>query len=111
MIRHYLVSILRDIRFILTEFWTITVHYFLVTYLNLAPPDPSYGRRDVPYSMYEELLRNPPYTTFRELLEVADEETGSKFKVHWQSWYKLKAVPVADLVFVHGLNDYGGRFG
>jgi len=121
-----------QVYFFFLECYHLLLHPILTKYLGIDPWDGTFGRKYVPFSMYEELLDRAPYATWREWCEVAgkdeaelgeekeEEGTGEKKEgelkgrkgpnVFWQCWWKEEGEPSVDVVVVHGLNDYGGRF-
>ncbi|KAJ3043352.1 hypothetical protein HDV00_005356 [Rhizophlyctis rosea] len=70
-----------------------------------APSDPTYGRASLPLHPVEQEMRNAPYTCTDTRLP------SSSHTIYVQTWSLASptAKPVADLINVHGLGDYGGR--
>ncbi|BGP39175.1 hypothetical protein JCM10449v2_003113 [Rhodotorula kratochvilovae] len=85
-------------------------HSLLSQLLHLAPSgDPTWGRAALP--------RGPDEQNIRETHAFRDGRVylhgGKKDWVAYQVWEPTKGAPKreADLVFIHGINDFGGKFG
>ncbi|KAJ3287596.1 hypothetical protein HK104_008528 [Borealophlyctis nickersoniae] len=69
----------------------------------MAAEDLTHGRAALPFSETEKLMRSDPYTT------VQTTVTTQTHTVYCQTWSRSGTQPVADILFLHGLGDYGGR--
>jgi len=76
-----------------------------------GPKDLTCGRAAVPYSEAEQSLRAEPYVCIEHTVPFPTSSDPEGF-VYYQAW----SLPTAarqrdvDVIYVHGLNDYGGRF-
>ncbi|CAH1763725.1 13546_t:CDS:2 [Entrophospora sp. SA101] len=83
------------------------------------PQDLTYGRSALPYSPHEQTLHLPPYIHTHHEIPFSSSTSPilSKLKEHF-IYYQTWQLPITitkqqrnvDILFVHGLNDYGGRF-
>ena len=77
----------------------------ITNFLGLSPAsDPTYGRASLPLHAVEQQMRKEPYTCGDSRVQTDDGHT-----IYVQTWNRKSPTPVADLVNIHGLGDYGGR--
>ncbi|KAG9301783.1 hypothetical protein G9A89_003330 [Geosiphon pyriformis] len=75
-----------------------------------VPKDLTYGRASLGYSPTEQIFRTEPYK--HQSFKVPFPFKGAlEHFIHYQTW-ELSTVKSrhTDFIYVHGLNDYGGRF-
>lgn len=79
--------------------------------LNVPVQDLTYGRELIPISSAEKLLRSEPYVHSEFKLSFPYNGNTNKF-IYYQTWFLPTANVIRDIdiIFIHGLNDYGGRF-
>jgi acylglycerol lipase len=88
-----------------------TLYDILVKLFNLSQKDSTYGRAFLPFSSTEQIVRSPPYFCSEYRLPFPFNGSKDSF-IYYQVW----SLPIAkiqhnvDVLFIHGLNDYGGRF-
>ncbi|TPX69596.1 hypothetical protein SpCBS45565_g02311 [Spizellomyces sp. 'palustris'] len=76
----------------------------LRTTLGLGDYDPTHGRGKLPLNGHEELFHSAPYRT---------TDTTTLFGSHRifsTTWELESSTPVADIIHIHGLHDYGTRW-
>ncbi|KAK9897173.1 alpha/beta-hydrolase [Cystobasidium minutum MCA 4210] len=75
----------------------------------VPPKDPTHGRYDLPYSPREDEIRNDTqrYNTWSGKVHMKGSERDW---IAYQVWDPKEKSVNADLVFCHGINDYGGKF-
>ncbi|CAG8647456.1 1984_t:CDS:2 [Funneliformis mosseae] len=80
-------------------------------FFNLSRRDLTYGRTSLPYSATEKIIRSPPYLSSDHILPFPFNNDQDSF-IYYQVWSlpTAKVQRNVDLLFIHGLNDYGGRF-
>ncbi|ORY91597.1 lysophospholipase [Leucosporidium creatinivorum] len=81
----------------------------LLAQVTRAGADPTFGRSTLPRSPLElALTKDHPW---REGKVLTGKQDGSEW-VSYQVWEPRAGVPLkdADLLFIHGINDYGGKF-
>ncbi|CAG8566028.1 15231_t:CDS:2 [Acaulospora morrowiae] len=82
-----------------------------LNFMKPQPKDLTYGRASIPYSPEEKVLREEPYICTEHNLPFPTSDEPEGF-VYYQAW----SLPTAskqrntDIIYVHGLNEYGGRF-
>ena len=83
----------------------------LLKLFNISQRDSTYGRAFLPFSLTEQIVRSPPYLYSEHRLPFPFNGAKDSF-IYYQVWYlpTAKIQRNADLLVVHGLNDYGGRF-
>src|SRR5438128_116030 len=81
----------------------------------LIQQDLTYGRASLPYSSYEQTLRSSPYihTDYKIPFLSNLKETEGHF-IYYQTWQLPNSITKqernVDVVFIHGLNSYGGKY-
>ncbi|EXX75915.1 uncharacterized protein OCT59_004464 [Rhizophagus irregularis] len=90
--------------------YSILIEPFLKLF-NVSQKDLTYGRAFLPYSPTEQIVRSSPYLYSEYRLPFSFNGAKDSF-IHYQIWYlpTAKVQRNADVLYVHGLNDYGGRF-
>src|SRR4051794_20022014 len=75
---------------------------------NVPLKDTTYGRAFLPFSPTEQIVRSPPYlySEYRLPFPFNGEKDSS---IYYQVWSlpTAKIQRNADVLFIHGLNDYG----
>lgn len=104
----------RDISDSFTNFnrtcYGVLVDPFLKLF-NVSQKDTTYGRAFLPFSPTEQNVRSPPYLHSEYRLPFPFNGVKNS-SIYYQVW----SLPTAkiqrnvDILVVHGLNDYGGRF-
>jgi acylglycerol lipase len=94
----------------LNTFHGILIGPFLELF-NVSQKDLTYGRAFLPFSPAEQVVRSPPYLYSEYRLPFSFNGAKDSF-IYYQVWHlpTAKVQRNADVLFVHGLNDYGGRF-
>ncbi|CAG8452647.1 4299_t:CDS:2 [Scutellospora calospora] len=78
---------------------------------NSPIQDVTYGRELIPISPAEQILRSEPYVHSEYKIPFQFNGKTNKL-IYYQTWSlpTAKVIRDVDIVFIHGLNDYGGRF-
>ncbi|CAG8776456.1 12626_t:CDS:1, partial [Cetraspora pellucida] len=79
--------------------------------LKTPVQDLTYGRDSIPVTPSERILRSDPYVQSEFRIPFPYNSNGNKF-IYYQTWFLPTANVIrdVDVFYVHGLNDYGGRF-
>ncbi|KAK4055650.1 hypothetical protein OIV83_000196 [Microbotryomycetes sp. JL201] len=87
-----------------------SLRQLLTPLLGPAHNDPTCGRAALPRSPEETKIRSH-YTSYDGAVELQPDKPGTEF-IRYQIWYPNHDVrhKHADLLFIHGINDYGGKF-
>lgn len=104
----------------LSIFTSVILYPFLELIRLRSPPvDPTFGRYTLPFSPYEQLIRDDPSYTcwdarvFLDRSGRAVEEKTNRwvwYQVWWNEAAAAKKGVKTDLCFCHGISDYGGSF-
>ncbi|RHZ80350.1 hypothetical protein Glove_137g154 [Diversispora epigaea] len=79
--------------------------------INLPPKDSTFGRASLPLNFYEEILRSEPYVHTECKIPFPFNGATDSF-IYYQTWFlpTTKFQRNTDILYIHGLNEYGGRF-
>ncbi|KAK4057968.1 hypothetical protein OIO90_001187 [Microbotryomycetes sp. JL221] len=86
------------------------VRQLLTPLLGSPASDPTFGRASLPRSPEETYIRTK-YNHKDGRVELDETNHGNEY-ISYQVWYANDDVKHkhADLLFIHGINDYGGKF-
>ncbi|KAI9140248.1 Alpha/Beta hydrolase protein [Paraphysoderma sedebokerense] len=89
-----------------SELYFVFAEPILISSFQHKPSDLTYGRSSLPPHPSESFLRKPPYFTTEHWIQLRGRS------IYYQTWYdgELDRELKGDVLVLHGLNDYGGRF-
>ncbi|KAM0788819.1 hypothetical protein ACM66B_002905 [Microbotryomycetes sp. NB124-2] len=87
-----------------------SVRQLLTPVFGPVSGDPTFGRSSLPRAPEESSIRSK-YNSYDGTVELQPDKPGTEF-LRYQVWYPNGDVAHkhADLLFIHGINDFGGKF-